>query len=861
MAYQAIYYDFLEKTYHLRDSVEGWQCFKYQPTYYKIDPDGEFPTLDGLRANPTTKYSKFDLELYEKDINKELVVLRDLYYETDDIPESQNLAYLDIEIEMGGTLTPAYIKSAPMEITAIALIDVNLKQKTCFIVDKTKKIELIDKGDKHIIPCNNEEDLIHKFLNKWEEIDPTIVATYNGNYFDIPYLYYRLCKIVGKKTTSRLSPIRKINEMEWSPDSPIKIGGVSSLDYMLLIKKYIAKEEPSYKLGDIGEKYVKLGKIEYQGNLDQLFKDDINKFIEYNIRDVEIIEALEAKLQFIKLTILISHLCHTPYESIYWNTVLNEGAILTYLKRKGIVAPNKPTTINESLKPKPGVKEESYAGGYLLDPVPGLYEDLVDLDYTSLYPSIIKTLNLGIETLVGRIKTVNNFQQDLSLEKLQLRDPNEILIVEKLNTKNYRLKSGEISVGKLIKIIKDNKYTISASGAFFTTDKKSIACEVLEDWFEKRDYYKGLRKKAGKSEDWENYKLYDLYQQAFKILQNALYGTYAISSWRFSDGHKICSAAITNSGQRLTKESIDFVNEIINNELKTDKSYIVGSDTDSLYISVGDILKKRYPDFNQENKQKYILEIASEIQDKANLNLTPISKNLFNVSKKHYFELKQEVIIARAYWSGKRRYAMYITNKEGVDIEELDMKGLDLMKSNINKEFKIFGTDIIKRLLFGSKKQEIDKLILDYKNVVKLMPLKEIAKPTGVKKLNEYIKRSPRDGKMFSDFKLKCPINTRAACYYNDLIKFKKLDKTYSNFIPGDKMYYVYLKNNPYKIEVLGFNGYKDPPEIITFIEQFVDKEKMFDNVLLNKLQKVYDDIGFGHLNLNPHTNTFFSYS
>jgi DNA polymerase elongation subunit (family B) len=381
---------------------------------------------------------------------------------------------------------------------------------------------------------------------------------------------------------------------------------------MHLLRKYIMKEEPSYKLGDIGTKYAKLGKIEYNGSLDTLFKEDPNKFIDYNIRDVEIIEALEEKLKFIELTILISHLCHTPYESIYYNTALNEGAILTYLKRKGIIAPNKPTTTNPTIRdlelgdhvvhqrgtptiegtvysfedkqiivktmagkyisrnPRTVKKKDSYAGGYLLDPIPGLYSDVSDLDFTSLYPSIIKSLNLGVETLVGRIVTKDNYEQYNSLEQLKKRDPEEKIQVQKLNRYSYQLKDATITVGALIRLIEDNNWTISASGAFFTTDKKSIACEVLEDWFDQREHYRALKKKAGKAEDWANYKLYDLYQMAFKILQNALYGTYAINSWRFTDGFKICSAGITNSGQRLVKASIDGINDMIDEYLEMD---------------------------------------------------------------------------------------------------------------------------------------------------------------------------------------------------------------------------------------------------------------------------------------------------
>jgi DNA polymerase elongation subunit (family B) len=189
------------------------------------------------------------------------------------------------------------------------------------------------------------------------------------------------------------------------------------------------KEEPSYKLGDIGLKYVNLGKIEYEGNLNTLFRDDPEKFIDYNLRDVEIVEALEGKLKFIELTVMISHICNIPYESVYWNTVMNEGAILKYLKRMNIVSPNKPTTHNQSLKHF----KETYAGGYLLEPIPGLYFDVIDLDFTSLYPSIIKSLNLGIETLVGRIKVdyKPTYEQNHSLEKLKERDPDEIINIEK----------------------------------------------------------------------------------------------------------------------------------------------------------------------------------------------------------------------------------------------------------------------------------------------------------------------------------------------------------------------------------------------------------------------------------------------
>jgi DNA polymerase elongation subunit (family B) len=615
--YQSVFYNRLpgEDQYHyyLRDDKKGIHKFQYWPTLYKLDEDGEHETLFGDRCSPFQgKYDRKDPKVYEKDIDRELVILRDLYYQTDEMPSYHNIVYLDIEIEILGALTPQTIREANAEVTAIALIDVSTKEKICFILDKAGTIEDLNQDGKVIISCPDENTLLRKFLNKWEQMDPTIVAGYNSDFFDIPYLYYRMQKRLGDEVY-RLSPVGKITETLSQPNNPIRIGLVNSLDYMLLLKKYIAKEEPSYKLGDIGLKYAKLGKIEYNGSLDTLFREDPIKFIDYNIRDVEIIEVLEDKLKFIELTVLISHLCHTPYESIYYNTALNEGAILTYLKRKGIIAPNKPTTTNSSIRelelgdhvihqrgtptiegtvysfekdnivvktmsgkymnryPKTIRKKDSYAGGYLLDPIPGLYSDVSDLDFTSLYPSIIKSLNLGVETLVGRIVTKNNYEQYNSLEQLKKLDPEEKIHIQKLVKSTYTLKDATIAAGALIRLIEDNNWTISASGAFYRTDQKSIACEVLEDWFDKREHYRTLKKTAGKEEDWVNYKLYDLYQMAFKILQNALYGTYAINSWRFTDGFKICSAAITNSGQRLVKASIDGINDMIDEYLEMDE--------------------------------------------------------------------------------------------------------------------------------------------------------------------------------------------------------------------------------------------------------------------------------------------------
>jgi DNA polymerase elongation subunit (family B) len=855
--YQAIYYDRSTYTFHLRDDKTGWSEFKYTRPRFIIDPNGQFPTLDGKRANPITKYDWKDNSLYESDLDANTAVLIDKYRDSDDAPEWQNIVYFDIECEIAGALTPDLIKRAPTKITSIAVYDNTTKKYYCLILDEKKQLQTINEENRAVIPFPHEHDLLHAFLNLWEQLDPTIITGWNSEYFDVPFLYYRIENQLGTNEANRLSPLKKVKFGQYMNDSPVELAGVNHLDYMLLFKKYNAKQEPSYRLGDIGEKYAKLSKIEYEGNLDRLFAKDINKFIEYNIRDVEILIELEKKFKFIELTVAICHLCHVPYEQIYLSTALNDGAILTYLKRQGIVSPNKPTTTRPALY---DIKEE-YAGGYLKDPVPGLYEWVIDLDFTSLYPSIIRSLNIGIETYVGRIVNNDKYDNQWTLGDLKRMDPEQLITIERLKDDKTTNQS-QATVGQIIKFIEDGDILVAASGAMFRTDRSSVVCDVLTDWFNKRVEYKNLMKTAYKSGDAVKGEFYNRRQHAYKIKLNDVYGCYAINGWRYTDGHKLISKAITLTGQRVTQESIKFVNKWMNKELGTiDKDYVVTSDTDSLFIECKDLVLQRYPETKTKDEYiKAVLEIATEIQKAANDNIDKVTREYFNVKERpHYFELKQEVIIERGYFAGKRRYAMYIVNKEGVTVDELDMKGLDLMKSNMTPMYSKFGEKLIQDIMFGKPKAEIDQQIIDFKKHVKTIPIAELAKPTGVKQVSSYIDRKPGVGEIFSTLRLKCPINTKAAIWYNDLLRFKKLDKQYPCFTEGDKMKYIQLKDNPYRIDVIGFTG-KDPEFIEQFIDQYADRDEGFEATLMNKLVGIYEDLGWDFPSMHEKASKFFKF-
>ena len=883
--YQSCFYDRSEYKYYLRDDKQGFKSFTYAPTYFVDDEDGEYQTLFGKPVSPVKKIDYKDNRFYEKDVDRVTRLLVDSYYKTDDTPTYHNIVFLDIECEVVGTLTPSAIKNPLGKITSVALYDNNSKKYYCLILDEKQTLTAASHDLKEIIPYSSEKKLLSGFLDLWIQLDPTIITGWNSAYFDMPYLYNRISAVCGVELANQMSPIGKVVYSDFNTDNPISIGGINHLDYMLLFKKYIMKQEPSYRLGDIGKKYVKLDKIDYQGSLDKLFAEDVDKFIEYNIRDVEIIVALEASLKFIDLTVTICHLCHVSYENIYYATALNEGAILTYLKRKGIVSPNKPTTYNPAIKNittdnakalydrNEITKEEfdemmllaEYAGGYLKDPVPGLYEWVIDLDFTSLYPSIIRSLNMGIETLVGRIVNSGKYDNQWSLNEIKHKDPEEVIEIEKINNKRQTVRS-QIKIGKLLEIIEENDLIVSAPGVLFRKDKTSVVCEILSDWFSKRQEYKKLMKKAYKEDkDPIMGEFYNKRQHAYKIKLNDVYGVFARNAWRYTDGHKFISKAITLTGQRLIQESIAYVNEWMNQELETeDKDYIITSDTDSLFIQVKDLLLHRNPDLINGTREDYVketLKVASEIQKLTNSYLDKLVVDLFNIADiPHYFELKQEVVLERGYFAGKRRYAQFIVNKEGVPTEELDMKGLDLMKSNFPPLFKNFGENLIQQIMFGKTKGEIDKEVLEFRDLIRTIDWKKILKPTGLKKLREYIDSPPRAGEIFSKLKTKCPINTKAAIYANDLIRFKKLDKKYSLFQPGDKIYICYLKNNPYKIDVVALNGYNDPPELLEFAEKYLDKDGLFEGVMQNKIEGLYSDLSWGKPIFNEKINRFFSF-
>jgi len=557
---------------HLWDDVEGYKRINWLNKAYQecLPEDEEYKGLneESLRKiskwsfSKNPKYSQYNTEgLHFHDMKPYQKFLIEKYGVNDEPSKDHRELYFDIEIEIGGALTEEYIERAPMPVTSIAWYYRQEDIWVIVILDKENQIQYKKSNNQEIIPVENEKDLLKTFLGKFREIDPDILISYNGDFFDIPYLYYRMCKVLGLSWANMLSPIDKVeckrgNDYWFSSDTYVRIAGVESLDYLKLHKKYSWKDEPNYKLGFLGEKHVNLGKIEYTGNLDRLFQEDIDKFIKYNFRDVEILKVMEEKLQYIALTKNISHKGKHNYSEVYYNSTTQDGAISAYLLSQGIIPPPK--------DPNPIVKK-NYAGGYLFCSMAGLLNYMFDEDLTSLYPSILMSLNIGKETLKGRIIDSDDRNKNLGLNDLKQLEPDHVLLIENKS----RTKRAEVEAQQLIKLIEKEKWAISANGTFFRTDKKSALSIVLNKWFEERVYYKTKMKEAYKVGDKEKGDHYYLMQFTMKILLNSTYGALSLKGFRY--GSIILSEATTLSGQRIICESAAKANRHINKVMNNPK--------------------------------------------------------------------------------------------------------------------------------------------------------------------------------------------------------------------------------------------------------------------------------------------------
>ena len=816
--YQNIYYDRRVNKMHIWDDKFGHQTFRYKKYAYVKHKAGTFVSLYGDKLKKINKWDKDQPELFESDVNPEIRVLVDNYTDSDEVSFGHKVMIFDIEVE----ITDGFpnIKRAQNTITSIAFNDPLLDKYFCYVLDSTNKLKE-NNGDDIIVSFKDEYDLLNAFFKKYMEIQPTILTGWNVEFFDVPYLYNRASQIVGQNVANLLSPISQVH---WSDfHKRYKIAGVNILDYLALYKRYTFSERPSYRLDDICEYEIGEKKVAYEGTLNDLYKNELEKFVQYNLQDVKLVKKLDDKLDFIGIARGLAHLGHIPYEDVFMSSRYLEGAILVYLRKNSIVAPNK-------LKKDENIKYEKFTGAYVQEPQSGKHDWVYDLDITSMYPSCIMSLNISPETKLGKIEGWN---------------PEEFL--KKDNRKTYSFVSNGNLINRyteteLKNMLENEQIGIATNGVMYRTDKDGLLPALLRKWFDERGEYRNLSKKFYDAGDKEKSEYFERRQYLQKIVLNSLYGVLGLPTFRFYDVDN--AEAVTYTGQSLIKFTKKAANAYYNRELNDKEDYCIYIDTDSVFYSATPLIKKRYTDLdtsNDDQMTKVILNIANEVQSYLNRGYDYFAKKFCNLDK-HRFNIKQEVIAKSGLFVTKKRYGLKIINDNGKKVNKMMIKGLDTVRSSFPVAMREMLGKLLEDILMDVPKVQLDKFIINFKNSMKLMDFNKIAIPIGVKGIHKY--RNDNDY-IFKSHKLGTPIHVKSALYYNDFLKYKKIEKQYSGISNGEKIKWVYLKQNPLNLNTIAYKGYEDPPQVLDFIRQYINPDKIYKQALHKKIMMLYGSMNW----------------
>ena len=845
--YQNAYYQREKNLVHIWDDKLGYRSFPYSRYAYERSQNGEYTSLYGDKLSKIFKFKKDDPDLFESDVPETTRILVDTYTDSDIPSEGHVILTYDIECEMDSGLPD--VEKAENELTAIGLHDSATDHYWVLIMDKAGNMKESNNGNRTVIPFRDESDMCMKYLSLYEYINPTIVTGWNIDNFDMIYLYNRAKRVVGETNAKRLSPIgicyfNKFLER-------MTIAGVSCLDYMILYKKFSGKNEPSYALGAIGKKVVNIEKISYKGSLNDLFKEDISKYIEYNLNDVKIVVALDKKLQFIDLARGICHTGHVGYENFGMSSRFLEGAILIYLRRKKQVAPNKSLEGRAEYENQLEQNEEGFEGAYVKDPIPGRYEWVFDLDLTSMYPNIIISLNISPETKVGKVDNWN------------------VEEYVKNGTNNLYISGNPYTPADFKAMLTESNLSIASNGVLYKkpdlNGEMGTVPSILVKWFNERKNLRKLAKKHADAKEWELYEFYDNRQKIQKILLNSIYGCLGLPVFRFYD--KDNAAAVTLTGQDIIKTAEKSMNQYFKKTLNEsdNKDYVIYVDTDSCFASALPIIKKTMPDIDLNDEKQMtdaILKVTEESQIYVNKMFDIMADRMFNVQN-HRFDAKQEVIAKTSFWLAKKRYCQFIINKGGVVCDELEVKGIDVVRTSFPAKFRSFMHGFLIDLLKKVDKETIDKNILDFKDSIKTLNVIDIAKNTSVK-FSSLDKTKIYDSNKRQAFKFVSgtPAQAKAALAYNDLLVKWNLIKVIPKILHGQKIKWVYMKQNEYGIEGLAMKADgTDPDEIMEFILKYVDREAMYEQELKSKLEDFYKVLGWDYPNENDaKASEFFGF-
>jgi DNA polymerase elongation subunit (family B) len=653
----------------------------------------------------------------------------------------------------------------------------------------------------------SEAELLMDFTDFWRGSNsPDIVTGWNVRFFDMPYLINRTVKVLDTEFVKRYSPWGLIDERPVTQmgrtQQAYDIKGISIIDYLDLFKKfgYSYGAQESYKLDHIAHVVLGEKKLSYEehGSLHTLYLEDYQKFIDYNIKDVELVDRLEDKLGLITLCLTMAYKGGVNYNDTFGTTAIWDSIIYRELFNQKVAVP-----FSEVKMKSP------YPGGYVKDPHVGLHKWVVSFDLNSLYPSLIMQYNMSPETIV------DGDQYNVNIESL----------INKETTFEGTGKS------------------IGGNGQVFRTDKKGILPEIIDGMYNERVGIKrqmlNAQQALQKADKTDKQTIYSIErdiaiaenrQMAIKILLNSLYGALGNKYFRFFDQR--IAEAITLSGQLSIKWAERAINDYLNKVLKSNEDYVIAIDTDSLYVNLDPLVEA----VNPANPVDFLDTVAQEKLEPA---LAEAYDNLFNMMGgiENKMVMKREAIADTGIWTAKKRYILNVHDNEGVRYAEPKLKimGIEAIKSSTPMPCRTALKELFKVIIEGSE-SETQKAIQQFKQYFTTLPAHEIAFPRGVSKVKEY-----KDNNTV--YKKGTPIHVRGSLLYNKRVEDLSLTKKYSPIKNGDKVKFVYLrKPNVIKENVIAFPDYL-PAEFV--IDKYIDYDLQFQKTFLDPIEPILDAIGW----------------
>ena len=798
----------------IHEGKEYKERMDFSPTLYAISQeDSKFKTLQGQTLKPIQfpsiskarefkrSYNTGNSPLYGMDRYQYQYIANE--YPDDMIFDKDQIKIFTLDIECTAENGFPDIDNPTEELLAITVKNQSNKQIITWGIGEFKT----DRSDVTYIRCKNEKSLIMEFMKFWIKNYPDVITGWNTKFFDIPYLFNRIRNLVDEKVLKRFSPWNLVERetivVRGRPQTHYNIFGISMLDYLDLYQKFIPTKQESYKLDYIGK--VELGLPKDDNPYDtfrEWYTKDYQSFIDYNIKDVEIVDQLEDKLKLIELVLTMAYEAKVNYTDVFSQVRMWDMLIYNYLKKDNVMIPPK----------EDNIKDDKYEGAYVKDPITGMHNWIVSFDINSLYPHLIMQYNISPEKIIG-------------------------------------VEPSGISVDKLLDHatplthLKAEGACITPNGAKFKIDSPGFLPRLMESMYNDRVKFKTLEFQA--KQEYQKTKDKSLLKEisrchniqwSKKIALNSAYGAIGNQYFRYYDVRQ--ATAITSAGQFVIRFIQKNVNEYMNKILKStnEVDYIVASDTDSIYLTLDKLVQATCKDKSKADTLKFLNKVVSS-------RIEPFIDKCFDElaeytnAIKQKMVMKREVIADKGIWTAKKRYMLNVLDEEGITFDEPKLKimGIEAVKSSTPEVCRGKIKEAIK-LIMTKGEDELQAFVAEFKTEFYQMTAEQISFPRSCNNLKKY--------KHSSNIFIKgTPIHVKGALIYNENLKRFKLHRKYPIIQEGDKLKFLKLKEaNPFKFDVISYVT-KLPSEFK--LQEYIDYDMMFQKTFLDPMSFILNSIGW----------------